>query len=134
LEADVSICLSHGFGISQFSERLVSLAETVQIYYGGVYANIVILGLGPYWLIRCHPREIDNIFIMIPLFIGDWVLQSRVLYEIPFQISAATSLYYIGRNNSKMLSIALLLITGYLSFHIVANLGYVPATSLPVNR
>ena len=125
-----------GLGISQFSERLVTLADTVQTYYGGVYANITILGLVMYWLIRCQPRETANIFIMIflstaliPLFIGDWVLQSRVLYDIPFQIPAAISLYYIGRKNGKIVSIALLLITVYLSFHVLANLGYIPATN-----
>ena len=125
-----------GLGISQFSERLVTLAETVQTYYGGVYANITILGLVMYWLIRSQPRETANIFIMIflstaliPLFIGDYVLQSRVLYNIPFQIPAAISLYYIGRKNGKIVSIALLLITVYLSFHVLANLGYIPATN-----
>ena len=89
-----------------------------------------------YWLVRSNLRELANIFIMIflstaliPLFIGDYVLQSRVLYDIPFQIPAAISLYYIGRNNGKMISIALLLITGYLSLHVLANLGYVPPTN-----
>ena len=84
LESDVSVGFGHGFGISQFSERLGTLAETVQTYYGGVYANIAILGLVMYWLIRSQPRELTNIFIMIflstaliPLFIGDYVLQSR---------------------------------------------------------
>jgi hypothetical protein len=136
LEADVSIGFDRGLGISQFSERLGTLAETVQTYYGGVYANIVILGLVMYWLIRSQPRELANIFIMIflstaliPLFIGDWVLQSRVLYDIPFQIPAAISLYYIGRKNGNMIIIALLLITGYLSLHVLANLGYVPPTN-----
>ena len=77
LEADFSRG-RQGLGISQFSERLVTLAETVQTYYGGVYADITILGLVMYWLIRCQPRETANIFIMIflstaliPLFIGD---------------------------------------------------------------
>lgn len=133
LESDVSIGFGHGFGISQFSERLGTLAQTVQTYYGGVYANIAILGLVLYWLIRSQPRELTNIFIMIflstaliPLFIGDYVLQSRVLYDIPFQIPSAISLYYIGRKNSKLIFIALLLIAGYLSFHVLGNLGYVP--------
>ena len=141
LEADVSKGFGHGLGISQFSNRLGTLAETVQTYYGGAYANIAILGLVMYWLVRSNLRELTNIFIMIslstaliPLFIGDWVLQSRVLYEIPFQIPAAMSLYYIGIKNGKMVSIALVLITVYLSLHVLANLGYVPITSLPVNR
>jgi len=63
---------------------------------------------------------------------GDWVLQSRILYEIPFQIPAAISLYYIGRKNGKMIFIALLLITGYLSLHVLANLGFVPPSD-PLN-
>lgn len=136
LESDVSIGFGHGFGISQFSERLGTLAQTVQTYYGGVYANIAILGLVMYWLVRSKLRELANIFIMIflstaliPLFIGDYVLQSRVLYDIPFQIPAAISLYYIGSKNSKLIFISLLLIAGYLSFHVLANLGYVPPTN-----
>jgi len=66
---------------------------------------------------------------LIPLFIGDYLLQSRVLYDIPFQIPAAISLYYIGRNNGKMISIALLLISGYLTLQVLTNLGYVPPTN-----
>jgi hypothetical protein len=45
------------------------------------------------------------------------------------KIPAAISLHYIARKNSKMISIALLLITGYLSFHVLANLGYIPPTN-----
>lgn len=142
LESDVSIGFGHGFGISQFSERLGTLAQTVQTYYGGIYANIVILGIVMYWLIRSQPRELSNIFIMIflstaliPLFIGDYVLQSRVLYDIPFHIPAAISLYYIGRKNSKLIFVALLLITSYLSFHVLANFGYIPPTNpLSINQ
>ena len=81
------------------------MAETVQTYHGGAYANIVILGLVMYWLIRSQPRELANIFIMIflstaliPLFIGDYVLQSRVLYNIPFQIPAAIALTQMMKN------------------------------------
>ena len=44
---------------SQFTDRLRTLAETVQTYYGGGYANIAILGLVMYWLIRSQPRELD---------------------------------------------------------------------------
>src|SRR6476469_6798809 len=35
LESDISIGFGHGLGISQFSNRLVTLAESVQTYYGG---------------------------------------------------------------------------------------------------
>jgi hypothetical protein len=132
LETDISISYSHGFGISQFRDRLNTLAETVQTYYGGIYANIVILGLGVYWLVRCESRELASIFIfiflssaLVPLFIGDWVLQSRVLYDIPFQIPAAISLYNIKKKNRQIVSISLLLVASYLSLHVLCNLRYV---------
>jgi hypothetical protein len=104
----------------------------VHTYYGGVYANIAILGLVMYWLIRCKVKTMVNIFLLIflssalvPLFLGDWVLQSRVLYNIPFQIPAAISLYAIWKENHRIIFVAILLIAGYLSFHILANLGFV---------
>lgn len=129
LEADVSLG-RQGLGIGQFGERLKTLADTVQIYYGGIYANIAILGLGLYWLIRCNPKDLASIFSLIfmssaivPLFIGDWVLQSRVIYEIPFQMPAAIGLFFIWKDNQKLIAIAIILIAGYLSFHILVNLG-----------
>lgn len=137
LESDVSVGFSHGLGIPQFGDRLTTLADTIQTYYGGAYANIAILSLVGYWLVRCQPKEIANIFVLIflstgliPLFIGDWILQSRVLYDIPFQIPAAISLYSIWKGNHKMIFLGILLIAVYLSFHVLANLGYVPASQL----
>lgn len=128
-EADASLGRK-GLGIGQFSERLKTLADTVQIYYGGIYANIAILGLVFYWLIRCNQRDLASIFLLIfmssaivPLFIGDWVLQSRVLYEIPFQMPAAIGLFFIWKANQKLGAIAVILVTTYLSFHILVNLG-----------
>ena len=49
--------------------------------------------LGLYWVFKADRHEPYNIFIMVflsigivPLFFSDWVLQTRVLYNIPFQI------------------------------------------------
>lgn len=142
LEADFSLGVKLGFGISQFGERITTLGETVQTYYGGAFANIAILGLVMYWLVRCKARQLANIFVLIflssaliPLFLGDWVLQSRVMYDIPFQIPAAISLFALWKGNHNLLFIGILLITGYLSFHVLANLGYVPpADSFIVSR
>jgi hypothetical protein len=128
-EADASLGRK-GLGIGQFSERLKTLSDTVQIYYGGIYANIAILGLVFYWLIRCNQRDLASIFLLIftssasvPLFIGDWVLQSRVIYEIPFQIPAAIGLFFIWKDNQKLIFISIILVAAYLSFHVLVNLG-----------
>ena len=125
LEYDISLA-KQGLDISQFQERFVTLADTVQTYYGGVYANIIILGLAVYWLIRCRARDFVSIFLLIfmssaliPLFLGDWVLLSRVLYNIPFQIPAAISMYILWRENHKIIFITMCLITAYLSFPVL---------------
>lgn len=135
LEADVSIGKS-GLGLSQFGDRLKTLADTVQTYYGGIYGNIAILGLGLYWLIRCNPRNLANVFLLIfmssaliPLFIGDWVLQSRVLYEIPFQIPAAIALLYIWKVNHEIIAIGIILVVFFISFYALVNFGYVPSSN-----
>lgn len=139
LEADISVGSIHGFGMSQFVERLGTLAETVQTYYGGIYANIAILGLVAYWLVRCKIHDLSSIFTMIflssaliPLFAGDWVLQSRVLYNIPFQIPASIAIYFLWKGNHKLIFVAFVLIIGYISFHVITNLGYVPPSN-PLN-
>lgn len=116
LEADLSLG-NRSLGLAQFSDRINTLSETVLNYYGGVYANIAILGLAVYWLVRCRTKELSTIFLLIflssalvPLFIGDWILQSRVLYDIPFQIPAAIALFYISKGSHKLVAIATLLV------------------------
>lgn len=135
LGADISLS-RQGLGVSLFTDRFKTLADTVQSYYGGAYANIAILGLVIYWLIRSNTRELANVFILvflssalIPLFLGDWVLQSRVLYDIPFQIPAAIGLFYLWKENQKVLFTSVLLVAFYLSLHLVANLGYIPPSN-----
>jgi hypothetical protein len=136
IEGDVSVGLGHGFGITVFSERFGTLSDTVMTYYGGIYANIAVLGLVIYWIIRCQEREIVSIFLLtfmsislIPLFLGDWVLQSRVLYDIPFQIPAAISLYVIWKGNHKFIFFGTILVVTYLSFHVLVNMGFVPPSN-----
>jgi hypothetical protein len=40
---------------------------------------------------------------IVPLFFSDWILQTRVFYNIPFQIPAAIGLYYIMRQQQQMM-------------------------------
>jgi len=99
------------FGV-QFSQSVLSLKHfisfrhnllnTTQYFLGGLFGNFIIVALGLYWLFRANLVEPYNIFIMIflsigilPLFFGDWIFQSRVFYNIPFQIPAAIALNYI---------------------------------------
>jgi hypothetical protein len=94
-------------GIEQFSQRWIILAETIQIYVGGQFSNFIILGLCLYGLFMFNLRKTSSIFIVIflsigilPLYFGDWLIQVRVIYNIPFQIPAAIALTHLTRQTS----------------------------------
>ncbi len=88
----------------QFASFRANLLDSTEHYFGGLFGNFIILALGIYWLFRANRLEPYNIFIMIflsigivPLFFSDWILQTRVFYNIPFQIPAAIALSCIMR-------------------------------------
>jgi hypothetical protein len=107
---DLSVAHRQQVGISQFANRWNNLKDTMQNYYGAQFSNFIILGLALYWVLRCNLREIPSILFMIffsigilPLFFGDWIIQSRVFYDIPFQIPAALGLGYIRRRDNGII-------------------------------
>jgi hypothetical protein len=101
IERDIEIATEEA-GLQQFNERWNTLNDVIQIYVGGQFSNFIILVLCLYWLFFCDLQKTHNIFIIIflsigimPLFFGDWHIQLRVLYNIPFQIPAAIALTYL---------------------------------------
>ena len=97
-------------GIEQFNTRFDTLDSTMHGSLGGVFSNFIILILGLFWVLKSNIREPSTIFLMIflsvgliPLNIGSWILQVRVLYDIPFEIPAAIGLYYISRKLESIL-------------------------------
>jgi hypothetical protein len=107
IEQDISIA-NAGVGVEQFALRWSNLIDTTQIYLGSQFSNFIILMLGIYWLFRSNLRDPSTIFLsvflslgIIPLFFGDWIVQSRVLYNIPFQIPAAIALTYIKNQATR---------------------------------
>jgi hypothetical protein len=90
--------------LAQLASFRSNILDTTEHYLGGLFGNFIILALGIYWLFRANRAEPYNVFIMIflsigivPLLFSDWILQTRVFYNIPFQIPAAIGLYYIIR-------------------------------------
>jgi hypothetical protein len=97
-------------GIEQFNTRFDTLDLTMHGSLGGIFSNFIILILGLFWVLKSNIREPSTIFLMIffslgliPLNIGGWILQARVLYDMPFEIPAAIALYYISRRSDSML-------------------------------
>jgi hypothetical protein len=94
-------------GVKELGLVWDTLIDATQLHYGGIFCNFIVLGLVVYWLIRSNLRIHFNMYIVIflmigipPLFFGDWVVQSRVFYNIPFQIPAAIALTYISRHEN----------------------------------
>src|ERR671918_1730943 len=109
LEQDIDIA-QRGLGIEQFNSRFDILDATMHGSLGGVFSNFIILILGLFWVLKSNMREPGTIFLMIflsaglvPLYIGSWTLQVRVLYDIPFEIPAAIALYYISSRSGNIL-------------------------------
>jgi hypothetical protein len=89
-------------GVGEYARRWETLAFAVNSGLGGILGNSVVLLLGLYWALRSNYRKPSTLFLLIflamaiiPLFLGDWIIQSRTLYMIPFQIPASLGLTYI---------------------------------------
>jgi hypothetical protein len=103
-ESDSALALSQGAGLDEFRKRWSNLTETIWTYYGGLMSSFIMYSLAIYWLIRSNIREVQSIFIMtflsigiLPIVFSGWVIQSRVLYDIPFQIPAAIGIYFMTK-------------------------------------
>jgi hypothetical protein len=91
-------------GFDQFVLRWNNLQYGIHTFLGGLFSNFVILGLCIFWLYKSRTTDIVSIFLLaylsvglLPLLFGDWVIQTRVLYNIPFQIPAAIAVAYLVR-------------------------------------
>ena len=89
-------------GPDQFNQRWSNLRYTSTTFVGGIFGNVVILALGLYWMYKSQMDKTSTILLLaffsvgiIPILIGDWIVQTRILYDIPFQIPAAIALSQI---------------------------------------
>ena len=110
IEGDTHLASLAGTG--QVALLWSNLVYTTQYYAGGLFSDFIIFGLGVYWILRSNPRELSSIFILIflaiailPILFGDRLIQSRMVYDIPFQIPAAIALTYLKRHPNGLLMI-----------------------------
>jgi hypothetical protein len=109
VEQDIQLAGTN-FGLEQFNMRWRILHATAHESFGGVFSNFIILILALFWVLKSNIREPRTIFLMIflsvgllPLYIGSLTLQTRLFYDIPFEIPAAIALYYISTRSGSML-------------------------------
>ena len=109
IEQDIELAQKR-LGLEQFNMRWLILNTTMHDSLGGVFSNFIILTLGLLWVLKSNMREPSTVFLiiflsaaLIPLSFGNWHVQARVFYDMPFEIPAAIALYYISRKSGSMI-------------------------------
>jgi hypothetical protein len=130
VEQDIQLAQTN-LGIEQFNMRWLILNTTMHDSLGGVLSNFIILLLGLFWVLKSNMRNPGTVFLMIflsaglvPLYIGSWTLQVRVLYDIPFEIPAAIALYYISTRSGSSRLVTLAACTWLVAVSLVTVMNY----------
>lgn len=105
IEQDIGLAIEDvKINFDNFATRWSTLSYNTTIILGGMVGNFIILTLALYWLFWSKLREPHNIFLIIffsvgfiPILLGDWAIQNKILYDIPFQIPAAIALIQISK-------------------------------------
>ena len=130
---DVALASNGGAGLSQLMMSWSTLIDTMQNYGGGQFGNFIILMLGLYWLFKSDLREPTNVLLAIflsigtlPLLFGSDLIQSRVFFEIPFQMPAGIALAYISRKINGLMVSSICIWIFAISIKMVTNFYFVP--------
>jgi hypothetical protein len=116
IEQDIGFA-QRGAGLEQFTLRWINLTNTIFSYVGGLFSNFIIFSLGLYWLFRSNLQDPNTIFLfvflsigLIAFLVGNLIIQTRVFYDIPFQIPAAIALACIRKQyNGALISLPICL-------------------------
>jgi hypothetical protein len=135
VQLNISVAESHEVGlVSPFGDRWSVLVRTVEVFLGGIFSNMVILLLVLYFTVMFKIKNkvgyFTTVFLslgMIAIIFGDKIVQSRILYDIPFQIPAGLALANIfvlrhGKVAAMVIGLSLLSIAIYT----MTNLGVSP--------
>ena len=90
-------------GVSNLFILLKNIYESILISHGGIFGNgLVLLVVLLFSIFYLNLRKIPDLLMLsffslliVPIFLGYWNIQVRVLYDIPFQIPFAIALYYL---------------------------------------
>lgn len=134
-QKDLSIA-SDQAGLDQFSRRWNNLQYAFRFYLGGFLTNSAVLLLLFLWTLKAKYSDssdrffLSSLFVaLVPILFGDYVVQSRILYNVPFQIPASIMLYKMYTSPripfSKPLFYALLFIQINYAFRAMANMYFI---------
>lgn len=123
----------------QFAIRWANLNTTFRLYVGGFLTNSVLLVLLFLWTLKSdYKHDSDRLLLsmlfvgILPILFGNHLVQTRILYNIPFQIPVSIIMYKIytkpGLLYGKPLFFALLIMQFNYVLRAMANMNLVIPT------
>lgn len=124
-------------GFTEFANKWQNLNTTFVVYLGGFLTTPAVLLLVFLWTLKANYQQNDSdrfylsmLFVsLLPILFGDFVVQSRMLYNIPFQIPASVMMYKLYQSPKtpfgKPLLVAIILMQFNYALRAMANMYYV---------
>ncbi len=108
---DLSFAQSQGARFFDPNDIWNNLVNSTHIFMAGQFGNPIIFLLVLYWFYHCDIKDKSTIWlfvflslILLSVIVGEQEIQTRVLYEIPFQIPAAIALTNIKRDSGNAIA------------------------------
>ena len=118
---------------TEFRNRWLNFPKFMYYYVGGFFANAALLAFTFLWaMFAKYENTFDRIILAsllagaIPLAFGDFVLQSRIFFDMPVHIAAALAIYRIVNTrgiNSRFAKVAFSLMTIHIAIYAVRSLS-----------
>ena len=128
IKHEIAFALHKEVGIHGVYTIWDNLVGTTHLYMAGLVANPIILLLIIYWLYISKVKEKYTIFFIIffsllapALLFADAEIQSRLFFEIPFQIPAAIALTMIKDRIGRYMPVAICLWLISMSVYMATN-------------
>jgi hypothetical protein len=126
-------------GFNEFADKWHNLNTTFVVYLGGFLTNSAVLLLVFLWTLKAnYTNDSDRFFLsmlfvsLLPILFGDFVVQSRILYNIPLQIPASIMMYKLYNSPKtpfgKPLLIVIILMQFNYALRAMANMYFVAPT------
>lgn len=124
-------------GLEEYAERWRNLDKVFTFYLGGFLTNSVIMVLLFIWTLKAKYENDSDRFLLsmlfvslLPVLFGDFVVQSRIFFNIPLQIPASIIIYRIYLNSKmvfgKPFVFAILFLQFSYALRALANMEFIP--------
>ncbi len=120
------------FGIENYPNRWAELSRVSYVHLGGLLGNFLMLALAAYFAVTINADKNPFLYILLiffsiglfGLFLGNYIMLSRLIFNMPIQVAAALSILNIRNyTNGYAASIAIIISLSAISVRQYLNLA-----------